>query len=115
MTRSDQHPVQRSPLQLPSLNLVQVITLFVELRDLAQQLIELHRQQIALLRERPAGGATDDLNCISVIKAAEILDFDSRTIHRLLAEGELEAVGSEKRLRILRTSVRAYIERHKKK
>jgi excisionase family DNA binding protein len=114
MSRPERHQPQRSPLQLPSLNLVQVIALFVELRDLAQQLIELHRQQIALLREQPAGAATDDLDCITVAQAAKMLSFDTRTIHRMIAAGELEAVGSEKRLRVRRASVRAYIERHSK-
>lgn len=113
MSRSDQHQ-QRSPLQFPSLNLAQLLALFVELRDLAQQLIELHRQQIALLREQPAVAAADELDCITVAEAADKLAFDSRTIHRMIAEGELEAVGSEKRLRVRRASVRAYIERHSK-
>lgn len=50
----------------------------------------------------------------TVAEAAEKLSFDTRTIHRMIAEGELEAVGSEKRLRVRRTSVRAYIKRHRK-
>ncbi len=112
MSQPDRRPPQRGPLALPSLNIAQVLALFVELRDLAQELIALHRQHIELLQSGTAG-QPDDLELITVADAARLLSFDPRTVHRLIAEGELAAVGSAHRLRVQRASIRSYIERHR--
>ncbi len=112
MSQIDRRPPQRTPLPLPSFNIAQLIALFVELRELAHELIALQRQQIALLQNSPAV-TSDDLELITVAEAARLLAFDPRTIHRLISEGELAAVGSSHRLRVQRASIRSYIERHR--
>ncbi len=96
----------------PSPNLAQVIGLFFELRDLAHQLIDQQRQLAELLRSRPAE-RDGELDMLSVAEVARMISFDPKTIHRLLAEGELESVGCGQRLRVTRASVRTYIERHR--
>ena len=51
---------------------------------------------------------------ISITKAASLLDYDERTIRRLIARGELSAVGARKLLRIDMQSIHAYRERQRR-
>jgi excisionase family DNA binding protein len=53
---------------------------------------------------------TDRLQ-VSVKRAAELLDYSTRTIYRLIAAGELETTGSGQLLRITYDSIVAYQER----
>ena len=56
------------------------------------------------------------LRCLSVKKAADILDFDEKTIRRMATDGsgDLEGVGRGHRFRITVRSVEAYIERERR-
>jgi len=113
MPQIDRRPLPYTPIAPPSLSLTQMIGLFVELRELAALLVDQQRQLVELLKSRPAELVSDDLNMFTVAEVAKNLAFDPKTIHRLIAEGELEAVGSGQRLRIPMVSVRAYIMRHR--
>lgn len=48
---------------------------------------------------------------LSIKHAAEMLDYSSRTVYRLIERGELETTGSGQLLRITYESVLAYQER----
>lgn len=113
MPQLDRRPSQLPPIPSSSLDITQIIGLFVELRELSHQLINQQQQLTDLLRSGPGEPAQDDLDMLPVAEVARMLSFDSKTIHRMIAEGELEAIGSGPRLRITRASVRAYIDRHR--
>ena len=53
---------------------------------------------------------TDRLQ-VSVKRAADLLDYSTRTIYRLITAGELETTGSGQLLRITYESILAYQER----
>jgi excisionase family DNA binding protein len=114
MPKNAQELQQTRPPHTQILSLDHIFSLFIELRDMAYKLVELHLQLIDLLQKQISSAAIYDLKCLSVTQTAEILSFDIRTIYRLISEGELEAVGSGHRLRVLRSSIQRYIERHRK-
>lgn len=53
---------------------------------------------------------TDRLQ-VSVKRAAELLDYSTRTVYRLIEKGELETTGSGQLLRIDYASLLAYQDR----
>jgi excisionase family DNA binding protein len=56
-------------------------------------------------------GTTERLQ-VSIAEAALMLDYSDRTIRRLIAAGELEAVGKGGLRRVTVVSIEAYQQRH---
>jgi excisionase family DNA binding protein len=94
------------------LDIAQIISLFIELRDLARQII-IQQQQMAEMAHANRPVAPDDVRLLTVAQTAKTLACSPQTVYRLIEEGELIAVGQYARLRIPLSSVRDYIERHK--
>lgn len=57
---------------------------------------------------------TDDRLQVTIKEAARLLAFDSATIRRKIARGELDATGHGQSTRVTMASLRAYVERNKR-
>lgn len=51
--------------------------------------------------------------CYTIEETAQLLGYSVRTIRRLIYRGELKTCGAGKLLRVLYSSILAYIERHR--